>query len=88
MTIRKPRHSQEEFARRGQEIDERAIEPNLQPEDDGKFVAIDIESGNCDRDRDDYTTTNRLRDRCPDPQTWLMRLGEPVAYRIGHRQRG
>src|SRR3989442_10407080 len=36
----------EEFSRRGQEIYDRDVRPALRLEDEDKFVAIDIESGN------------------------------------------
>src|SRR5438552_1150258 len=39
------RYSRDEFARKGQEIYDRDIRPILRPEDDDKFVAIEIESG-------------------------------------------
>jgi hypothetical protein len=80
---RQPRYSREEFARRGQEIYDRVVRPSLRPDDDGKFVAIDIETGNYAIDRDDYTATHQLSSRVPDAQIWLMRVGEPTAYRLG-----
>ncbi len=40
-----PRYSKEEFARRGNEIYEREVQPHLNAQDAGKFVAIDIETG-------------------------------------------
>jgi hypothetical protein len=78
-----PRYSKDEFARRGQEIYERQIRPQLGPADDGKFVAIDIETGAYEVDGDDYTATERLLSRQPDAQIWLVRAGQPAAYRIG-----
>lgn len=45
MASAKRRYSSEEFARRGDEILESQVRPRLEPEDDGKFVAIDVESG-------------------------------------------
>ena len=44
MAIRQPRYSKEEFARRGDQIYEQEIRPNVAAEDHGKYVAIDIES--------------------------------------------
>jgi len=38
-------YNSEEFSRRGQEIYDRDVHPALRPEDEDKFVAIDIESG-------------------------------------------
>jgi len=40
-----PRYSKEEFARRGDEIYERELRTILEKGNEGKFVAIDIETG-------------------------------------------
>jgi len=85
MTTREARYSREEFARRGQEIYEREIRSSLQPGDEGKFVAIDIESGSYEMDRDDYMATERLLSRHSDAQVWLEQVGQPAAYRLGAR---
>ena len=85
MTIRVPRYSKEEFARRGQEIYSRVVEPKLKPEDMGKFVAIDIETDAFEIDSDNWAASTRLVARYPDSQTWMMRAGEPAAYRMGGR---
>ena len=88
MATVQPRYGKDEFARRGQEIFDRDIRPTLGPADDGKFVAIDIESGEYEADRDDFTATERLITRKPDAQIWLVRAGRPAAYRIGGSSRG
>jgi hypothetical protein len=85
MITREARYSREAFASRGQEIYERGVCASLQPGDDGKFVAIDIESGSYEMDRDDYVATERLLSRQPDAQVWLVRVGQPAAYRLGAR---
>ncbi len=77
-----PRHSKEEFAHRGEDLYERIIGPKVQPDDEGKYVAIDIESGAHELDLDDYTATERLLARRPDAQIWLHRVGHRAAYRI------
>jgi hypothetical protein len=66
MAALKPRYSKEEFARRGQETYDRDIRPHLKADDEGKFVAIDIETGTYAIDKDDYTATERLLARNPD----------------------
>ena len=53
MAVLEPRYTKEEFARRGQDLYERAVRPHVGSEDDGKFVAIDIETGTYEMDRDD-----------------------------------
>ena len=85
MIAREARYSREEFASRGQETYEREVRSSLQPGDDGKFVAIDIESGSYEIDRDDYVATERLLSRHPDAQVWLAQVGQPAAYRLGAR---
>ena len=80
-----PRYSKEEFARRGQDIYERTICPRIEAGNEGKFVAIDIETGAYEIDSDDYTATERLLAREPDAQIWLLRVGHRAAYRIGQR---
>jgi hypothetical protein len=45
MTVRQPRYSKEEFARRGNELYERQIRAQVEAGNHGKIVAIDIETG-------------------------------------------
>jgi hypothetical protein len=73
----------DELAVLGQEIFDQKVQPALRPEDDGKFVAIDVDSGDYVVDKDDYAATARLRSRKPAADIWLMRAGYPTTYRIG-----
>ena len=45
MTIRQRRYSKEELAQRGQELYESQIQQQVEVGNDGKIVAIDIETG-------------------------------------------
>ena len=83
MQTRQPRYTKEEFARRGTELYEQQIRTQVEAGNQGKIVAIDIESGAYEVDADDYTATERLYRRQPDAQIWLVRVGHPAAYRIG-----
>jgi hypothetical protein len=71
----KRRYSKEEFAQRGDAIYENDVRPRLTPKDDGKFVAIDIESGMYEIDADELEAAARLRARVPGAQTWMVRVG-------------
>ena len=82
----KRRHSKEEFARRGDAIYENDVRPQLKPADQGKFAAIDIESGMYELDRDELKAGNRLRARIPEAQIWMVRVGHPSVHRIGRRE--
>ena len=59
------RRSPEEVARLGEEVLHRRVEPALGDEDDGKFVAIDVGTGDYELDEDDYAAVTRLRGRRP-----------------------
>ena len=85
MAVLEPRYSKDEFVQRGQSIYAHDIRPHLTAEDEGKFVALDIETGAYEIDRDDYTATERLLGRHPTAQIWLLRVGHRTAYRIGGR---
>ncbi|HEY4575838.1 MAG TPA: hypothetical protein VIJ26_17795 [Thermoanaerobaculia bacterium] len=82
-----PRYSKEEFARRGNEIYEREVQPRLTEEDRGKFVAIDIEGGTFEVDVDEITASHRLLARNPDAQIWFRLVGSPQTRRFGPRSR-
>jgi hypothetical protein len=75
--------SLEELARLGAEVFERSVRPSLRPEDHGKFVAIDVVSGEYEIDSDDYAAVTRLRARVPSADVWLARAGSPATCRIG-----
>lgn len=78
-----PRYSFEEFASRGDEIYELDICPQVKVEDEGKFVLIDIETGDYEMDVDELAASDRLLARHPDAQVWLVRVGSRYARRFG-----
>lgn len=77
-----PCRNPDEVARLGGEMFDRRVRPALKAEDDGKFVAVDIGTGDFELDFDDYSAVTRLRDRRPSAEVWLGRVGHPAAYRI------
>jgi hypothetical protein len=82
MPATEPHRSPEEIARLGAEVFDRDVRPALRPEDDDKFVAIDIDTGYYELDEDDYAAVTRLRNRRPSAEIWLGRVGQPAAYRM------
>jgi hypothetical protein len=78
-----PRYSKEEFARRGDEIYERAVLPHLSPEDEGKYALIDIETEDYEVDWDEIAASDRLFARHPDAQVWMRQVGSRYARRFG-----
>lgn len=80
------RYSKEEFARRGDEIYEREIR-SLEESDKGKYVAIDIETGEYEIDADEVVAVDRLSARRPSAQIWLRRIGSRYVHSFGPRFR-
>ena len=85
MTVRRPRYSKEEFARRGDEIYESQVRPQVEADNYGKIVAIDIETGAFEVAEDTMTATRKLRMRIPDAQPWVVRIGYRAVHRFGSR---
>ena len=82
MSILGPRHSKEAFASRGDAIFDRNVGPRAGPEDEGKFVLIDIEMGVHEIDRDELTAPDRILARRFDAQMWRSHVGAWCACRI------
>lgn len=83
MVQNKPRYSKEEFARRGSEIYEKQIQQRLSEADLGKYVLIDIETGDYEIDADEIAASDRLLARLPYGQVWMVQVGSQSARRIG-----
>jgi hypothetical protein len=81
----KPRYSKEEHARRGVEIYERDIRARIEPDNKGRIVAIDVDSGAWEIADDSLTAARRLQERCPEAQTWCIRIGFSAVHRFGPR---
>ena len=82
-----PRYSKEEFSRRGDAIYEDKLRPILENGNEGKFVAIDIETGAYEVDGDELAASDRLLTRIPNAQIWLRRIGSRYARHFGSHPR-
>ncbi|PSB56100.1 hypothetical protein [Chamaesiphon polymorphus] len=85
MTVRQPRYSKEEFARRGDEIYESQVRSQVEEGNRGKIVAIDIETRAFEIDPSEIVACNRLESRHPDAQIWLVRVGSRHVRRFRGR---
>jgi hypothetical protein len=88
MTVRQPRYSKEEFARRGQEIYESKVRSQVEQNNQGRIVAIDIETGAFEVDDTPMVAVDRLYERQPDAQPWVIRIGHRAVFRFGSRSLG
>lgn len=80
-------YSVEEYARLGDMIYERDVLPRVEPDDQGKFAAIDIVSGDYEVDREELAATDRLLARHPEAKIWMRRIGSRYTHRFGARPR-
>lgn len=83
MTVRQPRYSKEEFARRGHEIYESQVRSQVEEGNHGKIVAIDIETGSFEVADDSLTAGKELLSHYPDAQILCIRIGHRAVHRFG-----
>jgi hypothetical protein len=85
MAVRQPRYSKEVFAQRGNEIYESQVRSQVEADNYGKIVAIDIETGAFEVADDLLAASKKLLARLSDSQTWFVRIGHPAVDHFGAR---
>jgi hypothetical protein len=85
MAVRKRRYSKEELAQRGQLFYESNVREQVEVGNEGRIVAIDIETGAFEVADNVLPATNRLFERYPDAQPWIIRIGHRAVYHFGAR---
>lgn len=83
MSVRQPRYAKEEHAKRGVALYEQQVRPLVEPGNQGKIVAVDIDSGEFEVAEDTLTAADRILARCPDAQLWFVRIGHRGVHRFG-----
>jgi hypothetical protein len=85
-------YDKDEIARRGKGLYERRVRKKVEVggANEGRFLAIDVESGDYEVAEDALGAGAGLRRRRPDATVYLMRVGRPgerprAAYRLGGR---
>ena len=82
MSVRRLRYTKEEISRRGREIYESQVRSQVEEDNHGKIVAIDIETGVFVIAKDSLTASDQLLERYPDAQIWLGRVGHRAVHRV------
>jgi hypothetical protein len=85
MAVHQPRYSKEEFAQRGDLIYQTQISPQVETGNHGKIVAIDIETGDFEVANSTILAVDKLYERKPDAQPWVIRIGHRAVFRFGSR---
>ena len=83
MAGRQPHLGKEEHARLGTAIYEQHVRPQVEGENQGKVVAIDVETRAFEVAEDTLTATERLLARYPNAQIWCVRIGHRGVHRFG-----
>ena len=78
-------YSREEIARLGNEIYRHDIRDKVMPQYKGKFLVLDIESGDYEMDSDDLSAEEILRERRPQGVLFGLRIGYTSAYTLAGR---
>ena len=73
----------EEIGARGEAIYREKIGPLVEPAETGKFVVIDVASGDYEIDAEVLAASARLRERRPDAVSYGVRVGYDTAYNLG-----
>jgi hypothetical protein len=74
-----------DIAARGEAIFREQVEPRLGGEHKGRFVVIDVDSGDFEIAETDAVATSRLKERHPPGRFYGLRIGHRTAYRLGAR---
>ena len=78
-----PRYTSDEIVRRGQELYEREIRAEVETDNKGKFLVLDIETGEYEVDENELVALTRTKGKNPDAALYILRVGYSTAYRLG-----
>ncbi|MFM9267618.1 hypothetical protein [Tychonema sp. BBK16] len=79
-----PTLSREAIAQRGKEIYQQRIRTHIETtENIGKIIALDLNTGEYEIDKDLLAACHRLQIKQPNAITWAERIGYDAVYAIG-----
>jgi hypothetical protein len=79
------RYTKEEVTERGEAIYQQQIRAKVEVENKGRFLVVDIETGEYEIDDDELTAIKRAYSKRPEGEFYLLRIGYPTAHRLGGR---
>lgn len=78
-------NASEVIADRGEELYQKKIRDKVEATHKGKFLAVDIETGDYAVADEDLIATDLLLEKRPNATVYGLRIGFPAAYRIGFK---
>lgn len=88
MTVRQPRYTPQEAGRLSDEIYDRDIRAQVEPQHNEEIVAIDLDTGQWELDPDEDAAADRLQARLPDAQIFVLRVGSRYVRKIRAKRSG
>ena len=76
-------YTAQEVELRGEALYAQHIRDKVHPQHQGKFLVIDIETGDYEIDADDLAAAKQLLANHPNAVIYGLRIGYPAAYRMG-----
>ena len=77
------KYTTDEVCDRGEQIYAERIKHLVEPQENGKFIVIDIESGDYEIDEEHTDASRRMRERRPHSIRYTGKIGEEATYHIG-----
>lgn len=78
-----PRYTSSEIVQRGQTLYDQQIRAQVDPSHKGKFLVLDIETGEYEIDADELAAVRRAKVKKPDAPLYILRVGYATAYKLG-----
>ena len=78
-------YTPDEVRARGEALYAEQIRDQVKAEDKGKFLVMDIETGDYEIDEEDLRATKRVLAKRPAAVVYGLRIGHRAAYRLGGR---
>lgn len=79
-----PDLSSEDIAQRGKALYQQRLRTQVETADNiGKIIAIDLNTGDYEIDKDLLAACDRLKAKQSDTVTWIERIGHDAVYAIG-----
>ncbi len=75
--------TEEEVARRGEALYERQIRPQISAADQGKFLVVDIDTGEYELDTSELVAFKRAKAKNREGVLYMLRVGFSSAYQLG-----
>jgi hypothetical protein len=87
MLVRQPRYSADETVQRAEDLYQQRLRLQVEAEHRGRYIAIDVETGEYEVGDDYHAAAHTILARKPDAAIGVLRIGYPAVGRIGGRVR-